>query len=183
MNRMFQLCVFALAVTAGALTAAAQTKPAGDHDDQFVITGCVMHTPKTPVAGRRSLYVWTKGDVFFDAPQTRFKFSEKPIGTMGADVLTFYWLDDEDDFAKYVGQQVEVLGEMSDRAKDAEIEFKPRKDNTTEVEIDAGGKERKALVPTSWLGPALQGKDFEQKISVRTIDVEKVTPLGACTKP
>jgi hypothetical protein len=72
---------------------------------------------------------------------------------------------------------------MSDRAKDAEVEFNAQKDNTTVVEIKKGGKERKALVPTSWLGPALQGKDFKQHLSVRTIDVEKVTPLGACVKP
>jgi hypothetical protein len=183
MNRYLKLVSFAAVLGAATVAYAAQSKPAGDHDDQFVITGCVMHTPKTPVAGRRSLYVWTKGDVFFDAPQTRFKFSEKAIGTMGSDALTFYWLDDENDFAKYVGQQVEVVGEMSDRAKDAEVEFTVKKDNTTEVEIKTGGNERKALVPTSWLGPATQGRDFKQHLSVRTIDVDKVTPLGACTKP
>jgi hypothetical protein len=182
MNRFLKLCSFAAVLSAAALAYASQAEPAGDRDDQFVITGCVMHAPKTPVAGRRSLFVWTEGDVFFDAPQTRIKPSERPIGTARTNAVTFYWLDDEDDFAKYVGQHVEVVGELSDRLKDAEIEFNPKGD-TTEVEIDANGTERKALVPTSWLGPAARGRDFEVEVSVRTVDVEKVTVLGACPKP
>jgi hypothetical protein len=51
----------------------------------------------------------------------------------------------------------------------------------TEVEFDAGGGEAKARIPTSWFGPAVRGKDLESDIAFRSVDVEKVNPLGPCT--
>ena len=55
------------------------------------------------------------------------------------------------------------------------------KGDFTEVEFDAGGREAKARIPTSWFGPALRSRDLEADITFRTVDVEKVNALGPCT--
>jgi hypothetical protein len=169
-----------LALAAG--SASAQTKPAGDNDDQFVITGCVTRAQDVRTAGPHSMMVWSKGDVYLASPSTRVKPSEtaRPVGTAGAPGTLFYWLDDENDFAKYAGQRVEIVGELSDEIDHAEIEMTTEGD-FTEVEFDAGNREAKARIPTSWFGPSVGGKDIESDVAFRTIDVEKVTPLGACT--
>jgi len=174
------LGVALLALAAG--SASAQTKPAGDKDDQFVITGCVMRSQDVRTAGPHSMMVWSKGDVYLSSPSIRLKPSEtaRPVGTAGSPGTIFYWLDDEDDFARYAGQRVEIVGELSDEIDHGEIEMKSEGE-FTEVEFDAGGREAKAKIPTSWFGPASRGKDIEADIAFRTIDVEKVNPMGPCT--
>ena len=169
-------------VTLAAGPASAQGGPAGDKDDQFVITGCVMRSQDARTAEPHSMMVWSRGDVYLSSPSTRVKPSEtaRPIGTSGAPGTTFYWLDDEDDFAKYAGQRVEIVGELSDEIDHGEIEMEPRGD-FTEVEFEAGGREAKARIPTSWFGPAARGKDLEANIVFRSVDVEKVNPIGPCT--
>lgn len=161
--------------------ASAQGRPAGDQDDQFVITGCVMRSRDARRAEPISMMVWSKGDVYLSSPSARVKPSEtaRPIGTSGAPGTVFYWLDDEDDFAKYAGQQVEIVGELSDEIDHGQIEMESRGD-FTEVEFDAGGREARARIPTSWFGPAVRGKDLEADIVFRSVDVETVTPLGPC---
>jgi len=178
-TKLFLSAAIVMIVTSAA---SAQTKPAGDKDDQFVITGCVMRTKDVRAAGPQSMMVWSKGDVYLASPSTRVKRSEtaRPVGTAGAPGTVFYWLDDEDDFAKYAGQRVEIIGELSDEIDHAEIEMKPAGD-FTEVEFDAGGREAKARIPTAWFGPAVRGKDLESDIAFRSVDVEKVNPLGPCT--
>jgi hypothetical protein len=169
-------------LTLAATAASAQGRPAGDKDDQFVITGCVMRSSDARTAEPHSMMVWSKGDVYLSSPSTRVKPSEtaRPIGTAGAPGTTFYWLDDEDDFAKYAGQRVEIIGELSDEIDRAEIEIETQGD-FTEVEFDGGGREATARIPTSWFGPAVRGKDLEADIVFRAVDVEKVNPLGPCT--
>jgi hypothetical protein len=178
-TKLFLSAAIVMIVTS---SASAQTKPAGDKDDQFVITGCLMRAKDVRAAGPQSMMVWSKGDVYLASPSTRVKPSEtaRPIGTAGAPGTVFYWLDDEDDFAKYAGQRVEIIGELSDEIDHAEIEMKAAGD-FTEVEFDAGGREAKARIPTSWFGPAVRGKDLESDIAFRSVDVEKVNPLGPCT--
>jgi hypothetical protein len=177
-------CVFlnAAMVSLVAGSASAQSRPAGDKDDQFVITGCVMRSQDARTAEPHSMMVWSKGDVYLSSPSVRVKPSEtaRPIGTSGAPGTTFYWLDDEDDFAKYAGQRVEIVGELSDEIDRGEIEMEAS-GAFTEVEFEAGGREAKARIPTSWFGPATRGKDLEADIVFRTVDVEKVNPLGPCT--
>ena len=162
--------------------ASAQTKPAGDKDDQFVITGCVTRSSDARTAGPHSMMVWSRGDVYLSSPTTRVKPSEtaRPVGTAGAPGTVFYWLDDENDFAKYAGQRVEIIGELSDEIDRAEIELKTEGE-FTEVEFDAGGREATARIPSSWFGPAVRGKDLEADITFRSVDVEKVNPMGPCT--
>lgn len=177
-----KLFLSAAMVTLVATTASAQGRPAGDQDDQFVITGCVMRSQDARTAEPHSMMVWSKGDVYLSSPSARVKPSEtaRPIGTSGAPGTAFYWLEDEDDFAKYAGQRVEIVGELSDEIDRGEIEIESRGD-FTEVEFDAGGREAKARIPTSWFGPTVRGKDFEADIVFRSVDVEKVNPLGPCT--
>lgn len=177
-----KLFLGAAIVMVAATSASAQTKPAGDKDDQFIITGCVMRAKDLRDAGPHSMMVWSKGDVYLASPSTRVKPSEtaRPVGTAGAPGTLFYWLDDEDDFATYAGQRVEIIGELSDEIDHAEIEMATEGD-FTEVEFDAGGREAKARIPTSWFGPAVRGKDIDADIAFRTVDVEKVNPLGPCT--
>jgi len=177
-----KLFLAAAIVTLVAGSASAQTKPTGDKDDQFVITGCVTRSTDTRAAGPHSMMVWSKGDVYLASPSTRVKPSEtaRPVGTAGAPGTVFYWLDDENDFAKYAGQRVEIIGELSDEIDHAEIEMTTEGD-FTEVEFDAGGREARARIPTSWFGPAVRGKNLEADIAFRSVDVEKVNPLGPCT--
>lgn len=165
---------------------AQQARGAGNSDDQFVITGCVMRSADVRTAGPQSMFVWSHGDVYLASPSIRIKPSEtakaattRPIGTVSRAGRVFYWLDDEDDFAKYAGQRVEIVGELSDELDDAEVTFEQEGD-FTEIEFDAGRREASARFPTSWLGPSTRGKDIEVDVAVRTVDVEKVTVMGSC---
>jgi hypothetical protein len=173
---------FGAAIFALAGFASAQVTLAGDNDDQFVITGCVMPAAGARTTEAHSIMVWSKGDVYLASPATRVKPSETehPIGTTGALGRLFYWLDDEDDFARYVGQRVEIVGELSDEIDHGEIEIETEGE-FTEVEFDAGGREAKAKIPTAWFGPTLRGSNLEADIAFRTVDVEHVNPLGPCT--
>jgi hypothetical protein len=177
-NPKLFLCAATVMLTA--TVASAQTQPAGDKDDQFVISGCLMRAADVRVAGPQSMMVWSSGDIYLSSPSTRVKPSETaPVGTAGGPGTVFYWLDDEDDFAKYAGQRVEIVGELSDELDHGEIELKTEGD-VTEIEFDAGGREARAKIPTSWFGPAARGRDIEADIVFRTVDVEKVNPLGPC---
>jgi hypothetical protein len=165
-----------------ALSAAvsAQTR-SGDRDDQFVARGCVTPTGSLRGSEPQSLFLWSRGDVYLAYPDTRFKpaETERPVGTTGVFMPVFYWIDDEDDFAKYVGQRVEIVGELSDDLDKGEIEIEHRGD-VTEIEFEVNGHEAKASIPRAWLGPATANKDAEFDVVVRTVDVEKVTVLGIC---
>jgi hypothetical protein len=160
--------------------AVAQT-PAGDRDDQFVVRGCVMPTSDIRTDVPQSLFLWSRGEVYLAYPDTRFKPAEtaRPVGTTGVFMPVFYWIDDENDFAKYKGQRVEIVGELSDDFKKGEIEI-TQKDNFTEIEFEVKGREAKARVPSDWFGPQTRGKNSEFDVAVRTVDVEKVTVLGSC---
>jgi hypothetical protein len=182
MSRLLTLFLaLALAATMP-LVGTGQTRGIGDRDDQFVATGCVMPVGDFRSSGLQSLFVWSRGDVYLAFPDVRFRPSDsaRPVGTTGA-VPVFYWIDDENDFARHAGRQVEIVGELSDELARGEIEF-DHDGEFTEIEFDAGRREATARIPTSWLGPQTQGKDREFDVLVRTVDVEKVTVLGECTR-
>ena len=174
----------ALVVVSACMAAApvAAQGPAGDRDDQFVARGCVMKAADIRADVPQSLFLWSRGDVYLAYPDTRFRPAEtgRPVGTTGTFAPVFYWIDDENDFAKFVGQRVEIVGELSDDLAKGEIEIEP-KDGFTEIEFDVKGRSATARVPANWLGPSRGGQDAEFDVVVRTVDVEKVTPLGACT--
>lgn len=180
--RMPSKLFFGVAIACAMSSAVGAQTRAGDKDDQFVARGCVARTAGVRSAGPQSLFLWSRGDVYLAFPDTRFKPTEtaRPVGTTGTFMPVFYWIDDEDDFAKYVGQRVEIVGELSDDFDKGEIEIEHRGD-VTEIEFEVNGREAKASIPRAWLGPATAGKDAEFDVVVRTVDVEKVTVLGTCT--
>lgn len=181
MSSSCKLFVSVVVLLALPLAATAQ-KPAGDRDDQFVVRGCVTPASEIRADVPQSLYLWSRGDVYLAYPDTRFKpaETERPIGTTGVFMPVFYWIDDENDFAKYKGQRVEIVGELSDDFKKGEFEIK-QKDNFTEIEFEVKGREAKARIPTDWFGPQTRAKNAEFDVAVRTVDVEKVTVLGPCS--
>jgi hypothetical protein len=182
--RDFLMASLALLVATALSGAAAAQTTVGDKDDQIVITGCVMASGQHHTQGPRSMLVWSKGNVYLDAAATDIKPADtidRPVGTGGPHASVFYWIEDENDFAKYVGRRVEIVGELSDRLKKGEVEVR-NKGQFTELEFDAGGREAKARVPSDWLGPQTPGKNAEFDVMVRTVDVEKVTVVGACAR-
>jgi hypothetical protein len=184
MANLLRLVSTATLVAAVTVPVATQQGSAGDADDQIVITGCVVRAGDDNETGPRTLLVWSKGDVFLDARATIVKPSQTggiPVGTTGRAAPVFYWIDDEDDFAKYVGQRVELVGELSDDLDKGEFQVDHKDDGFTEIEIEFDGRDAKALVPSAWLGPATPARDSEFEITVRRVDVEKVTPMGSCT--
>jgi hypothetical protein len=165
--------VFVLSSAAGAQVLV------GDDDDQFVVQGCVMPTSDFRAGGTPSLFVWSRG-VYLGAPDTRFRPAEtRRGGATGVFLPVFYWIDDEDDVARYVGQRVEVVGELSDDLDEGEIEIDHHGD-FTEIEFEVNGHDARVLVPRRWLGPATADDDAEFDVAVRTVDIERVTPLGPC---
>lgn len=175
---LFCAAVFLFCAAVFATVGSAQV---GDRDDQFVARGCVTPTGDFRSAGPQSLFLWSRGDVYLAYPDTRFKPAEtaRPVGTTGRFMPVFYWIDDENDFAKYVGQRVEIVGELSDDMDKGEIEINHQAD-FTEIEFEVNGREAKARLPRTWLGPATGTKDAEFDVAVRTVDVEEVTVLGSC---
>lgn len=180
MSRYSKLfCAAAIATAMAGTAAAQQPKPVGDKDDQVVIRGCVMKAGEHRKEGPRTLLVWSRGDVYLDSAKIDLKPSEVG-GVAQPAVPVFYWINDENDVAKYVGKRVEVVGELGDQLKKGELEIQHAADYT-KVEFEAAGKKASARIPTAWLGPAPK-KDNELEIIVRMVDVEKVNVLpDACT--
>ena len=119
--------LIALSAWVTAVSSAAQV-PTGDRDDQFVARGCVMKATEIRADVPQSLFLWSRGDVYLAYPDTRFKPAEtlRPVGTTGTFMPVFYWIDDENDFAKYAGQRVEIVGELSDDIAKGESEIEPK---------------------------------------------------------
>jgi hypothetical protein len=171
-------CILLSSIILGfALISAARAQVlVGDHDDQFVVQGCVMPTSDFRAGGTPSLFVWSRG-VYLGAPDTRFRPAE--TRRSGVFFPVFYWIDDEDDVARHVGQRVEIVGELSDDLDKGEIDIDHHGD-FTEIEFEVNGHDAQVLVPRAWLGPATADEDAEFDVAVRTVDVERVTPLGPC---
>jgi hypothetical protein len=146
-------------------------------DDDITIRGCIG-----PVSGHSAIaptmLVWSRGDIMLAGVTAVGSDAPNPVGTSGVAGRMFYWLEDDEDLSKHVGQLVEIKGELEDFEKGTvEIE---RHGEFTEIELDLGGKEEKARIPTSWLGPPISSKDREFDIVARRIDVDEVRVLGAC---
>ncbi len=161
-------------------------------NDKVKITGCVIRTNDQGGGGNRSLVVWSRGDVVFSnavvefEPASDSKEVAKVVGTSGGGVPIFYWLDDDDDLEKHVGQSVELTGELDDDFESGEIKFE-RKGEFTEIEFEADGKEVKARVPTAMIANADNKEsdkdDRKYNIVVRRVNVDDVKMVSAsCNK-
>jgi hypothetical protein len=157
-------------------------------NDKVKITGCVTRTNDQGSGGNRSLVVWSGGDVVFSnaivefQPASDSKEVAKVVGTSGGGVPIFYWLDDDDELEKHVGQSVELTGELDDDFESGEIKF-DRKGEFTEIEFEVGGKDVKARVPTAMLVNAddkeSDKNDRKYNIVVRRVNVDDVKMLSA----
>jgi hypothetical protein len=102
------------------------------------------------------------------------------VGTAAAVANVFYWLDDDDALKPHVGHRVEIEGDVKGDVKRGEMEI-DRKDNWTEIEVKASGREMKARVPNASViaGPH---SDREIDVLVRRVDVDKVRMLDAACR-
>jgi hypothetical protein len=139
------------------------------HGDDITVRGCVTPGAKSGLSPEQTL-VWSRGDMMLSNVMSAGE------GDRLAQHV-FYWLDDDEDLAKHVGQMVEVTGDLGDFKK-GEIEVKKDGDFTN-IEMKLGGKTEKARVPTSWFGTA--PREGEWDIVSRRIDVDHVKVLGACS--
>jgi hypothetical protein len=157
-------------VVIGVAAAIAQQPSVRVDGDDITIRGCVGRS--SPGAGLTTpTLVWTRSDIMLSNAM-----SVRANGQTALTDRVFYWLEDEEDLTKYIGQQVEIKGDLGDFKK-GEIELK-RDGQFTNIEMKLGGKTEKARVPTSWLGSNADEGDV--KIVSRKVDVDKVKALGAC---
>ena len=121
------------------LAAAGQQPAVVVQDDDITIRGCVSRVQ--PGAPRHApMLVWTRGDIMLG------NATGLTAGAGSADRV-FYWLDDDEDLAKHVGQMVEVKGDLGDFQK-GEVEI-DKDGDFTKIELKLDGKTEKARVPTS----------------------------------
>jgi hypothetical protein len=156
----------AASLSAATLAAAGQQPNVVVDDDEITIRGCVGRMSPGPASER--MLVWTRGDIMLSNPNALRS------GQLAERV--FYWLEDDEDLAKHVGQLIEVKGDLGDFEK-GEVEF-DKDGDFTEIELKLDGKTEKARVPTAWFGPSRGEGEID--IVARKIDVDSVKVLGAC---
>ena len=170
----------AMALTVGIASVSAQQTTVTIDDDDITIRGCVRSVD-IRAAVPATMLVWTRGDIMLAGVTGLGINSPNPVGSTGIAGRVLYWLENDDDLARHVGQMVEIKGDLEDfETGDIEID---RKGDYTEIELDLDGKEEKARVPTSWLRGTGADRDQEFDIAVRRIDVDDVSVLGACNLP
>ncbi len=149
------------------LAAAGQQPAVVVQDDDITIRGCVGRA-QPGTATNAPMLVWTRGDIMLS--------NATAIGAALSADRVFYWLDDDDDLSKHVGQMVEVKGDLGDFQK-GEVDI-DKDGDFTEIELKLGGKTEKARVPTTLIGAPRGEGEFD--IVARKIDVDDVKVLGAC---
>ena len=166
-----------LAVTIAGASSAAQQPIVTVDDDHITIRGCVRNTD---IRNRiqTNMLVWSRGDIMLAAATS---LGSHPVGTSGVVGRVFYWLEDDDNLMKHVGQMIEVKGELKD-FETGEVEIEREDDFFTEIELDLDGKKEKARVPTAWLRGTGADRDQKFEIAARRVDVDAVRVLGACTR-
>jgi hypothetical protein len=153
--------------TAGAVAQESSVRVKGD---DITIRGCVGRV--SPGSGlSQPTLVWTRSDIMLSNAMSVQAGAQTALTDR-----VFYWLEDEDDLTKYIGQQVEIKGDLGDFKK-GEIELK-RDGDFTNIEMKLGGKKEKARVPTAWLG--VRPHEGDLTIVSRKVDVDDVKRLGAC---
>ena len=175
--KLYKLAVFAVGtlVTAAATAPLVAQQPAVSVDgDDITIRGCVRGAD-IHAAVPTTILVWSRSDIMLAGATAS---GSGPVGTSGMAGRVFYWLKDDEDLAKHVGQMVEVKGDLK-KFETGEVKI-DRHDDFTEIELDLDGHKEKARVPTSWLRGTGADKDQEFDIVTRRIDVDDVRVLGAC---
>ena len=154
-----------LTVATGA--AAGQQTAVAVHGDDITIRGCVSRVQPGSI-GIAPMLVWSRGDIMLG--------NASALDAARLTDRVFYWLDDDEDLAKHIGQNVEVKGDLGDFKK-GEVEI-DRDGEFTNIELKLDGKKEKARVPTAWITVPRGEGEFD--IVARKVDVDKISVLGAC---
>jgi hypothetical protein len=175
----FLLVIPALVIAATVnVLPAQQTVVAVDGDD-ITIQGCIQPA-NIHAAAPSGILVWSRSDIMLAAATATGAALQGAVGTAGMQGRIFYWLDDDDDLARHVGQMVEVKGDLKD-FETGKVKI-DRDDEVTEIEVDLDGRKEKARIPTAWLRGTGPDHDTEYKIVTRRVDVDDVRVLGACVR-
>jgi hypothetical protein len=147
-------------------------------DDDIIIRGCVRPAdPRAYISG--DMVIWGQGNVMLTGITGLTPVAPlDAVGTSGFANRVFYWIKDDDDLLKYLGQMVEVRGDLKDFER-GEVEV-DREGAYTKIELDLHDRKERIRVPTSWLIGT--GIDSEQDIDIvaRRIDVDDILVLGVC---
>ena len=108
--------------TAFAATLSAQQPAVMVDDDDITIRGCVREVDLRTT--NPSLLVWSRSDLMLVGAEAAGSDAPNPIRPRRLRRRVFYWLDDDEDLAKHVGQQIEIKGDLEDIEK-GEIENRP----------------------------------------------------------
>jgi hypothetical protein len=155
------------------LSATAAAAAPSRHDQEFIARGCVASSTNLRGIQPPLLFLWSRGDVYLALPETRAE-AGRPEGTAPR---VFYWIDDEDELADYLGLRVEIAGTVDD-AHHGELEIE-RHHDFVELEFEVHGHEARAILPAGWLWP-VSSHEVEFDVPVRVVDVDRVTVLGIC---
>jgi hypothetical protein len=158
------LLALASAVTSAGLATAGEN---------VTLSGCVVRGE-----GQGFLLTNVPGDLAYEVPRSNH-IEPGPVGTAGSLGAVFYWLDNDDDLAKNVGHQVEVVGEIQGDVKPGELKVDPKRD-WTELEIKSDGRHLKVQVPEKLL-VVENGSTSDDKLNVlvRRVDPKRVRMLAA----
>src|SRR5262245_60179141 len=154
-------------VAAASWTAAPAASTAAE---DIKLSGCL-------VRGQSGGFLLTNGSNEPAWQKTDQPVAPGAVGTTGSVATIFYWLRDDDDLRPHVGHRVEVEGELEREVADGEIKI-DRKENSTEVEVKAGGDSLKARLPHTSVVPLGDG-DRSVPVVVRKVDVSKVRMVAA----
>ena len=166
-SRQLAMWVAGASLSVATAAAASQQPAVTVRGDDITIRGCVSRVQPGSF-GTAPMLVWSRGDIMLGN-----------ASALNAAQLTdrvFYWLDDDEDLAKHIGQSVEVKGDLGDFKK-GEVEI-DRDGEFTNIELKLDGKKEKARVPTAWITVPRGEGEFD--IVARKVDVDKISVLGAC---
>ena len=173
---------FAVALGLSAIASTRQIAAEPAEDKKVTIVGCVVKGDGD-------------GDGFLLAnaveQTTRTTMTPGPAGTTVTTSTTsamkptrmLYWLDDDDDVLdKYMGQQVEVVGEVEGDIDRGQIDIE-RESGMIELEIKADGRKATVKLPTvpSAVGTAgsVGDREVELEYIVRKLDVKSARLIAS----
>ena len=122
-------------------------------DDDIIIRGCVR--PADPRAYTSvDMLVWGHGNVMLTGitgltPVTPLGTPAVRRGNFGVRESRFLLDGDDDDLLKYLGQMVEVRGDLKDFER-GEVEV-DREGGYTKIKLDLHDRKETIRLPTSWL--------------------------------
>ena len=143
--------LLALAVAAQASVVAQQPAVTID-DDDITLRGCVRRVD-VQASVAPTMLVWTRSDIMLAGVTATDLSAPNPVGTSGIAGRVFYWLEDDEDLSKHIGQMIEVKGELEGEMEKGQIEIE-REDSalsTPEGSLERTGEARDPTAPVHLL--------------------------------